>query len=411
MPRAILGLDIGTAHVKAILAEPVRSGEFKIVEAIKSASSGVIKGTVVDAEEVAEALKPVFESLKSRNKGALRDIYVNIGGERTNVHSSRGVIAVSRADNEIYQDDVDRVIRASQASVALPNRAVVHTETKEFVVDATSDIPDPLGLIGHRLEVHSLVVDVFAPHAKNISQAIESAGGTLSAMLFGTLAASKAVLTKKQKELGVVFMDIGAGTTSMSVYEEGKLLHAKIFRIGAGNVTNDLAMGFKIPVASAENLKLNFGYAIARQIGNKESIDLSVIDSSVTNAVPKKFAAEIIEARLAEIFELVNNELKLIGKSGQLPGGVVLAGGGAKLPGIVELARQELKLPAQIAAVASSAFRIEDDYLRETIEDPEFVGALGLILWGKELGGKTGNTLMGQIKRNPIRNVLKYFLP
>lgn len=411
MARAILGLDIGTAHLKAILAEPTRSGELKIVEAIKSPSAGVRRGTLVEAGESAEALRPLFASIKAQSKGALRNVFVNVGGAQTNIQSARGVIAISRVDSEIYQDDVDRVVKASQAAVASPNRSVVHTETKEFTVDAMNDISDPLGLVGHRLEVMSLVVDVCTPHMKSVTESVHAAGGQTSAMLFGTIAASRAVLTKKQKELGVVFIDMGAGTTSLSVYEEGKLLHAKVFPVGAINVTNDLALGFKIPPSSAENLKLNFGYALARQIGSKETIDLRVIDSNAANSVSKRFAAEIIEARLAEIFDFVNSELKLIGKAGQLPGGAVLAGGGAKLPGIVELARQELKLPAQIGGVASSAFQVNDDYLRETVEDPEFVVALGLALWGKELGGKTGGNLWSGFARTPFRNMLKYFLP
>lgn len=411
MARAILGLDIGTAHLKAVLAEPTRSGELKIVEAIKSPSAGVRRGTLVEVGESAEALRPLFASIKTQNKSALRNIFASVGGAHANVQSSRGVIAISRVDSEIYQDDIDRVVKASQAAVASPNRSVVHTETKEFAVDSMSDISDPLGLVGHRLEVMSLVVDVFTPHMKSIAESVHAAGGEVHAMLFGTIAASRALLTKKQKELGVIYIDIGAGTTSVAVYEEGKLLHAKVFPVGAMNVTNDLALGFKIPPSSAENLKLNFGYALSKQIGSRETIDLSVIDSSAANAVSKRFAAEIIEARLAEIFDFVNSELKLIGRVGQLPGGAVLAGGGAKLPGIVELARQELKLPVQIGTVASSAFQISDDYLRETVEDPEFVTALGLVLWGRELGERARGNFWSHFARAPFKNVLRYFLP
>ena len=191
MSRTILGLDVGTAQIKAVVAEPLRNGGVKICEAIKVPSQGVRKGEVVDIEEVAHALKEIFTPVKERYKSSLREIFVNIGGPHTNVHNSRGVIALSREDNEIYQTDVEKVIKGSQDSVASPNRAIIHTETKEFTVDAISGITDPVGLVGRRLEVHSLMVDVFTPFLKNISQSIELVGGELAGILFGTIAASR----------------------------------------------------------------------------------------------------------------------------------------------------------------------------------------------------------------------------
>ena len=411
MSRTILGLDVGTAQIKAVVAEPLRNGGVKICEAIKVPSQGVRRGEVVDIEEVAHALKEVFTPVKERYKSSLREIFVNIGGPHTNVHNSRGVIALSREDNEIYQTDVEKVIKGSQDSVASPNRAIIHTETKEFTVDAISGITDPVGLVGRRLEVHSLMVDVFTPFLKNISQSIELVGGELAGILFGTIAASRAVLTKKQRELGVVFLDVGAGTVNMSVYEENKLLHAKVFPFGALNVTNDLAMGFKISVAAAENLKLHYGSAFARLVPAREMIDLANFDSNAKNEIGRKYASEIIEARLAEIFECVNNELKYIGKAGQLPGGIILVGGGAKLPGIVELAKQELKLSAQIGAVFSQQLEVEDDHLRGVVTDPEFACAIGLVMWGKELANKGSNRIFVRLKDNPMRNMIRYFLP
>lgn len=411
MSRTILGLDIGTAQIKAIVAEPRKDGGVKVCDALKIPSHGVRRGGIVDIDEVVGSIKEIFAPVRERNRGALRNVFVNIGGAHTNVHHAKGVIAVSHADNEIYQDDVERVIKASQAAVASPNRSIIHTETKEFIVDTLTDITDPVGLVGHRLEVQSLVIDVFNPYLKNVAQSIELAGGEIGGILFGGLAASRAVLTKKQRELGVIFMDIGAGTVSMSAYEENKLLCAKVFPFGALNVTNDLAMGFKISVAAAENLKLHFGSALAKQVSARELIDLGHFDPSAKNEVARKYASEIIEARLAEIFECANSELKSMGKAGQLPAGVVLAGGGAKLSGIADLAKQELKLSAQVGAVIGEQFEVDDEYLREVIGDPEFVVALGLVMWGKEIGTKNGNYVLRRLRRNPLRSMLKYFMP
>jgi cell division protein FtsA len=403
----IVGLDIGTSAIKIAVVEN-RSGRPALHSVFKEHSGGMRKGVIMDIAETTAAVTRALREVRKMSSTGLKNVYVNIGTHQSRAQNSRGIVAVSRADSEIYQDDIERVIRASQAINLPPNRMVVHNVTREYIVDGVGDISDPLGLSGNRLEVNSLIIDAFAPHVKAIMRVVELAGGRIGGMVYNPLASSRSVLTKHQKDLGVVMIDIGFGTTSMSVYEENKLVGLTVFPVGAGNITNDLAVAFKIPVQAAEGLKMNYGYAVSGEVNAKESIDLRKFHPESKGMISRRFVAEVIEMRLAEIFELVNNELRLLKKVGQLAGGVVLVGGGAKLPGATELATQTLKLTSQIGFSGNEEWSDEIAVFSETFEDPEFVNALGLALWGADKENwraKSGSSML------QIKNLIKYFLP
>ena len=407
----ITALDFGTSQIKILVAEAKRDGELSLLSALKIPSAGLRKGEIVTFEEAIQALKRAVDEIKKVNKAALKNIFVNVAGSNVKLQNSRGIVAVSRADSEIYSEDVDRVIKASQAINLGPNRMILHTITKEFIVDGIGDIIDPLGMVGNRLEVNTLIIDAFKPTVNNLVKAIEAVGAKVGGLIYGPLASARSVLTKAQKELGVVLIDIGFGTTGIAVYEEGKLLSVAVFPIGASNITNDLAIGLKCPIKTAEAIKLSFGSALAKEISNKEKIELHEVDESFRSAVSKRFISEIIEIRLAEIFELVNNELKSLGKSGQLPAGAVLTGGGAEMSGIAELAKQELKLPIQIGMPDFSEMEFIDSEFRNELEDPKFSLAVGLLLWGIENTLKEASWAVPGIKRGWLSKIFKYFLP
>ncbi len=383
--KLLLGLDIGTAHCKAVVVE-CRSGRPKVLAVFKEPSGGVRKGAIIDLAEASSAVNRLLSEVRRVSKRALKTVYVNIGTAQVKTQGSRGIVAVSRADSEIYQDDIDRAVKASSAVNVAPNRMIVHNVMREYIVDGVGDIMDPLGLSGNRLEVNGLIVDVFAPHVKSAIRVVELAGGRVAGPVLTPFAVARATLSKNQKDLGVVVVDIGAGTTGISIYEENKLVNIGVLPVGAGNVTNDVAIGLKIPVQAAEAVKLNYGHALAREVGLKETIELKKFVPESRSLVSRRLVAEIIEARLAEIFELVNNELKLAGRAGQLAGGAVIVGGGAKLPGMTELAREELKLSSQIGVAVSDEWQRDDQYA-EVFEDPEYVAALGLALSGAEQEG------------------------
>ena len=225
-----------------------------------------------------------------------------MGSSHVRVQSSVGVVAVSRADYEIYRDDMERAVASSQAVSLPPNRMILHALVRAFVVDSIRNVQDPLGMTGNRLEVSSLLIDDFAPSVKNLTRCVEMLGGGLGGLILSPLAAARSVLTKNQEELGVVLVDIGFGKTGMSVYEEGKLLHTAVFPMGGGNLTNDLAIGLKVPVETAEILKASFGSARAKEVGAREAVELAKVNPRLKESVSRRLIAEIIEERLSGNF-------------------------------------------------------------------------------------------------------------
>lgn len=404
--RTLVGLDIGTASIRVAVIEE-RRGRPVLRALFKESAAGLKKGAIIDLSEASPAVARALMEAKRISKSCIKTIYANIGTVQMKTQHSRGIVAVSRADSEIYQDDIDRAIRASQAITLPPNRIIIHNVTREYIVDGVGDIIDPLGLSGNRLEVQSLVIDAFSPHVKHLMRAVELAGGEIGGLVLTPLAGARAALSKAQKDLGAVLIDIGFGVTSMCVYEEHKLMGVAVFPVGAGNITNDIAIGLKIPVDAAEAIKLEYGYALSREVNPKESIEISKFFPEGRGSVSRRFVAEIIESRLAEIFEFVDNELKAQGKAGELAGGAILTGGGAKLPGIAELAKEELRLSTRVGTAIREEWSDEALNFSESFEDPEFVNVLGLALWGAEKEGWESDARANF----SMKGVLKYFLP
>ncbi len=409
----IAAIDIGSQNIKALVGELQKNGTIRLLRILKAPSNGMRRGTINDLDDAAGAVGEILHILRKDHRQASKNIYVGVNGPQVTSTISKGIIAVSRADNEIYQDDLDRVLKASQAVNISPNRRIIHTITREYIVDGIKDIQDPIGLVGSRLEVESIVIDVFATYLKNLSRVIEVGGGRVGGFILNSIAGGRSALTKKQKELGVALLDIGAQTSSLAVYEESRLMHVSVLPVGAAHISSDLAVGFKIPVDDAEGLKLNFGYALSRHVAQKEMVEPQAIMASVLkNPISKKFLAEIVQSRLAEIFEFVNTRLKELGKNGELPAGLVLVGGGAKLPGIADLARQELRISTQIG-IPLQGFEIADASYEAELESPEFVCAAGLMLFGAPLQdiGTFSPMAMGDSWISFVKSFLKNLLP
>ncbi|KKU11862.1 MAG: Cell division protein ftsA [Parcubacteria group bacterium GW2011_GWB1_45_7] len=408
--QQILGLDIGSETIKAVVAEPTSEGKILLKAGFRKPSRGLRKGVVVDMENATNTVGGLLDKVRETSKSALKNIYLRVGGSDVRVQSSRGITAVSRANSEIYRDDVDRVVQASEAVNLPPNRMILHTIKKEFIVDGVGDIQDPLGMTGSRLEVLSLIVDAFQPTIKNLSKCVELAGGSIGGLVFGPLAGAATLLTDNQKELGVISVDIGYGTTGIAIYEENKLLHTRVFPVGAGHITNDLAIALKIPVEVAEKVKLSYGYASAQGASNKEKVDLQRLDSNVKGSPSRKFISEVIESRLQEICELISSDLRAIDKERHLPAGIVITGGGAKLPGVTELFRDELRLATQVGFPRDKIFEAESKSMLEFIESPEYALVLGLVLSSKQAHGNRLSLNGGGVSKF-FKNFFKNFLP
>ena len=407
----ITALDLGTAEIKLLVAEIGKDGKLSIVETVKVPSGGVNKGEVTDVDAATVALGAAFDEIAGIDKSVLDNLFVNINGKRVMVSGSRGIAAVSRGTNEISQEDMDRAIAGAEAIKTDRNLHKIHTLVQEYIVDGADQVQNPLGMSGTRLEVYSMIVSAFTEVLNNLTQAIERAGGHVDEenIVYAPLAASHAALTKAHKDLGVVLIDIGAGTTSMTVFEENKLASIKVFPIGATHITNDLAVKLKSSIATAEKVKVSFGHALAKEVSAKDKIDLVEIDAKLKGMCTRREVAEVIESRLAEIFELVGAELRAIKKT-HLPAGVILCGGGAKTSGIIDLARQELNLPVHMANCEVNVFDVASQDILEKLEDVQFIVAAGLLVEGNmqlgEQGGGRGRGMVGSIKK-----LLKHIKP
>ncbi len=390
MARAqILGLDVGSTSVKAVIAEPTNDGRLALIKGFTRPSKGVRRGAVVDMDGVVGAIGNIFDDVAEVSKSSLKNIYFNVNSADATVRISHGNTAVSRASSEIHSDDMDRAIEASVVPRPRSNKMNLHILNREFIVDGVGDIQDPRGMVGAKLEVVNLIVEAFEPSVRNLEKCIKMAGGTVGGMVFSPLSSAKSVLTDNQLELGVVLIDIGGSTTGIAVYEEGKLLHTKVFKVGANYITNDLALALEIPPELAERIKIAHGYALAKEVTSRENIDLKKFDSDISRSPSKRFVAEVIEARLSEICEVVNDELKSIGKERSLPGGVVVVGGGSKMPGVADLVQRDLRMATQIGAANGALFVSRDAATRELIESPEYTCALGLPLHSDEIKSRT----------------------
>jgi len=408
----IVGLDVGSSIIRVIVGQQ-SADETKphIIGIGMAPSTGIRRGVVVDVEEAVGSISTALEKAERVTGMPIESAFVSIGGSHVETQLSRGVIAVSRADGEIGEDDVARVIEAAQAITLPTNYEILHVVPKTFIVDDQEGIKDPVGMSGVRLEVEAHIIQGASSFIKNLTKCIYRAGVDIDDLVLSPLAAAESVLGRRQKELGVVLIDIGAGTTGLTVYEEGDLVHTKVIPVGAEHITNDIAIGLRTSVDVAEKIKLEYGTALPATITDKEEIDLAKIDQNEEQVIDRKEVAEIIEARLAEIFSLVDKELKKVGKSGQLPAGAVLTGGGAKLPDIVDFAKEELRLPAQIGMPQEVPVTVEK------IDDPAFATSVGLVLWGSGSELKGGRFALGGIPNSvsdtvgKMKKWFKTFLP
>ena len=400
----VVGLDVGTTKVAATVGL-VAEGITKIIGYSRVPNAGVRKGVIVDIEDTISSISSCLEEAERMSGIPITHAYVSIGGNHIISTLSKGVVAVSRADGEITGSDVQRVIEAAKTVALPPNREIIHVIPKSFSVDGQTNITDPTGMSGIRLESETIVVGASTSALNNLSKCVHQAGLDVSGVIFSPIASSKALITKKQKELGVLLIDIGGGTTSIAVFEEGDLAHCATIPVGASHITNDIAIGLRTSVELAEKIKVNYGSAIPAKIPESEKINLANIDPQDNQRIERRYVAEIIHARLIEIFNLIREELRKTGRDGMLPAGAVLTGGGAKLEDLVELAKEELRLPAQIGQVS-----MQIDGLVDKLNDPVYSTSVGLILYGLENPASVSHISGGNVVEK-ARSFFKQFLP
>ena len=410
----IVGLDIGTSSIRVVQAKYGLEGAgFSVIGASSVPSIGLRRGVIVDIEEAVSSISSALEKVERMTGVPVTSVNVSVSGNHISSLSSHGVIAVSRADGEITENDIVRCVDASQAISIPQNKEVLHVFPKTFTLDGQTGIKDPLGMTGIRLEVDTIIVQAGLPFIKNLTRAVMQAGLEIEDMVLAPCAAAESVLSKRQTDLGVCLVDLGAGTTSIAVYEEGDLLHTTVLPIGSMHITNDIAIGLRCSIETAEKVKIAFGHSSPKAVDKHEEIDLAKFDASEEQSTNREYVVEIIEARLEEIFSMVNNELKKIHSDGKLPAGIVLTGGGANLPGIVEFSKKHLHLPSVLGKPQNVSTIID------RVDDPSFATVAGLVLWGGKYASSVGQAQMGDIVKNilsnqnvaKIRKWFKSFLP
>lgn len=390
MPKTanFLGIDIGSSSIRAVMAQE-RSDEetLRILGAITLPAEGMRRGAVTDAEAVAKTVGKAIAHAERMSGVSPATVAVGITGPDVFCQRSLGVIAVGRADGEVTEEDIDRAIAEVEARVMLPaNRDVLHVIPKNYRLDDQKDIKDPIGMRGVRLEAEAFVIGTSVSQMKGAARIFDIVGVKPDFFSVEPIAAAEAVLNPKQKELGVVLVDIGGSTTSIVVFEEGELVHLAVLPVGGAHITNDIAIGLRTSVETAETVKTMYGSALPQEVGKREEINLGSIDSHETEFVSRHHVAEIVEARMDEIFRLVNEELKKVNREGLLPAGVVLTGGGALLPGVVDLSKDVLRLPSQIGYPKPLGGILDQ------VDGPDFATAVGLVLLSRDRALNIGGT-------------------
>lgn len=376
----ITGLDIGSTAVRVVVAQrapgPAGKEVMQIVGAAEVPSEGLSKGIITSIDDAVSSVSAAIERAERMVGAEVRSAWVGISGSHILSQASRGVVGVSRPDGEIREEDVTRAIEAAQAVATPPNYEILHVLPKSFVVDGQAGVRDPVGMNGIRLEVEAEIIQGLSAQVKNLTKCVYRTGIDIEDLVFSILATAEAVTTSRMRELGVAIANIGGSTTSLIVFEAGDVLHTAVLPIGSEHITSDIAIGLRISIEAAEQIKVRYGTAEPKAITRKEEIRLSEAGAPDDEAVSKKYVAEIIEARVEEIFEKIDHELKKIGRSGLLPAGVVLTGGGAKLPGISEVGKRKLRLPATLG------YPLGVSSITDRVNDLAFTTAVGLVHWG-----------------------------
>lgn len=378
--RVIAGIDVGSAKIATIIAQAGSESETLNIMGVSSVPTppdGVKAGQIVDIERATTAIISSVEKAERMAGFAVSDVVSVINGGHIQGQNSHGVVAVASPDGEIDRNDIERVIDAARALSLPQTREIIHVLPREFIVDGEQGVKDPIGMSGVRLEVDAHIVTASSAAIRNLTKCVSEVGAKIGGVVFSGFASAEAVLSTTERELGVILVDMGAGTTSIAVFADGALSHSRVLPIGAKNITNDLAIGVRTSLESAEKIKLALS---GPKKGKDEEDEISVNltgDEDGPKTVSKKTLAEgIIRPRLNEIWAMVGLELKSAGLGGRTPAGVVLTGGGALTVGAQESARRILALPVRIGTPGVGLSGLIDD-----IASPAYSSTVGSVLW------------------------------
>ncbi len=377
--RLVAGLDIGSAKTTALIAEVIgelpKHPSIRILGVGQARTTGLRRGVVSDIEETTRSIQRAVQDAERMAGAQVEYLYAGIAGEHVRAMTSKGIVAVN--GDEISRADVDRANAVARTQSIPQDRELLHAIPQEYIVDKTHGVRDPIGMIGTRLETEMYLVTIGSSPAMNLRKSVERAGYKVRELVLEPLASALSALSEDEKELGVALVEMGAGTTDIAVFHEGKIRHLGTINFGGNNVTNDIVHGLGVTQADAERLKERSGCAFESLVSSDEVLKLPSTVAQGDRQIPRELLAHIIHQRMDEIFSLVQREVETSGYGGKLSGGVVLTGGAAAMPGMAELASDVFGTGVRVGAPGENIGGLSD-----SVEAPRFATAVGLALYG-----------------------------
>ncbi len=374
--KMVVGLDIGTSKVVALVGEISPQGELSIVGIGSHKSVGLKKGVVVNIESTVQSIQRAVEEAELMAGCQIHSVFAGIAGNHIRSLNSHGIVAIK--DREVYRTDIDRVLDAAQA-VAIPaDQKILHVLPQEYIIDAQEGVKEPLGMSGVRLEAKVHLVTCAENAAQNIEKCIRRCGLDVEDIILEQLASSYAILTEDEKELGVCVVDIGGGTTDIAIFTEGAIRHTGVIPIAGDQVTNDIAMALRTPTQYAEEIKIRYACALAKLTGADETIKVPSVGERPPRDLSRQALAEVVEPRYDELFTLVQAEIRRSGFEDMMASGIVLTGGTSKMEGVVELAEEIFHMPVRLGAPQNI------NGLKDIVNNPIYSTGVGLLQYAKE---------------------------
>lgn len=383
----IVSLDIGTSKVRAIIGE-INNGTINIIGVGSADSEGIRKGSIVDIDQTVHSIRKAIDHAERMVGIQITEVCVGILGNHIGLQSSHGVVAVSNEDREIGEEDIERVLQAAKVIALPPEREIIGTVPKQYVVDGLEGIQDPRGMIGVRLEVEATIITGAKTAIHNLLRCVEKAGLKVSGLVLMSLAAGQLALSKDEKSIGTVLVDIGAGATTIAVFEQGNLVATTTLPIGGEFVTNDISIGLKTQMEIAEKVKIKFGCAVIEDAMADQVFKVTRVGSNTDKEFSQVDLAHIIEPRVQEVFHLIRVEVDRLGY-GDVAGGYVLTGGSVSMPGMLTVAQAVLENSVRIAV---------PDFIG--VRDPAFTSGVGIIKYASKFSTARGSTA---VKKSPLR--------
>lgn len=410
--KTIAAIDVGSSKIATLIATSNREGIITVTGVSTVPSRGIRKGQVVDIDEAVSAIGEGLEASERMAGFSISSAFVAIGGAHISSVNSRGVVAISGGDNEISQEDVRRVVEAAQAVSIPSSREIIHVIPREFIVDSQEGIKDPVGMTGVRLEVETHIISGAATSIRNLVKCIQQVGIDIEDLVFSGMASSISTLTDTEKELGVALIDIGGGTTDVTLFVDGSIAHSVVIPIGGRNITNDLAIGLRTSLETAEKIKMALSDNESTVIseGEKKEKKDDILDVSKLGITEdlgvlsrKTLTDGIIKPRLTEIFTLIGMEIKRSGFSGMLPSGLVMTGGAAETVGLQVVGKEVLRMAVRIARPSGVTGLIDE------ILTPAYAASVGLLGYGEHTAKIEGMSIP-IVRGIPLKGFLQKFV-